>query len=200
MLLFAAILAALTSVSLPWLAGRGLLLAMTALYAASLLAVLIALLPMGRMALPALALRGAGWKPVVLGSLGTVALSVAVSEIGPELEGMKQIAELVRTPEAVVASVLVLGGLAPLAEELAFRGLLYGWIEGRWGVRPAFTVSAIAFAAAHFDPTFAYMVAVLPLALLFSWLRWRTNSLLPSLVAHIVNNTFAVLSAAWLGS
>jgi len=40
---------------------------------------------------------------------------------------------------------------------------------------------------------------VLPLGFLFGWLRRRTNSLLPSLVAHIANNGFAVLSAAFLG-
>jgi membrane protease YdiL (CAAX protease family) len=31
-------------------------------------------------------------------------------------------------------------------------------------------------------------------------LRRRTNSLMPSLVSHIVNNGFAVLSAAYLSS
>jgi len=33
---------------------------------------------------------------------------------------------------------------------------------------------------------------------LFGWLRRRTDSLAPSLVSHIVNNGFAVLSAAFL--
>jgi membrane protease YdiL (CAAX protease family) len=30
----------------------------------------------------------------------------------------------------------VLAVLAPLVEELVFRGLLYGWIAGRWGSVP----------------------------------------------------------------
>jgi membrane protease YdiL (CAAX protease family) len=79
-----------------------------------------------------------------------------------------------------------------------FRGLLYGWIESRWGSIVALVVSSLAFAGAHYEP--AHIILVLPLGFLFGWLRRRTNSLVPSLVSHIVNNGFAVLSAAFLGS
>ena len=80
--------------------------------------------------------------------------------------------------------------LAPLVEELVFRGLLYGWLAGRWGTVAAWIVSSLAFAAAHVEP--AHIILVLPLGLWFGWLRRRTNSLWPSLVAHMVNNGFAV--------
>jgi membrane protease YdiL (CAAX protease family) len=33
---------------------------------------------------------------------------------------------------------------------------------------------------------------------LFGWLRQRTDSLLPSLVAHIANNGLALVAAAYL--
>jgi len=82
-------------------------------------------------------------------------------------------------------------------EELVFRGLLYGWIAGRWGTVPAWLVSSVAFALAHYEP--AHILLVLPLGLLFGYLRRRTDSLLPSLAAHIFNNGFAVLAAAFLG-
>ncbi len=198
MLLFLAVLAGGVAITVPFLADYGLLGAMAALYVACLVAVAVAVLPMGRAAQPALALRPTSWKPVVFGSLGTIALSVAVSQIGPELEGMKVVSELVSTPGSLLGTVFVLAAMAPLAEELIFRGLLYGWIESRWGWRPALVVSAFAFAIAHFDPT--YMLLVLPLGFLFSWLRWKTNSLLPSFVAHVVNNGFAVMMVVAAGS
>ena len=72
-----------------------------------------------------------------------------------------------------------------------------GW-RGRWNSGVAWIVSSLAFAAAHYEP--AHIVLVLPLGLLFGWLRRRTDSLVPSLVAHMVNNGFAVLSAAYLSS
>ena len=195
-LLFAAVLATTVALMVPSLAGQGPLPGMAALYGAGLLAVVVAVLPMRWQALPALAIRSAPRRPIILGVLGTLALSIGVSQIGPEVESMKQMAELVRTPDALAASLFLLAGMAPLVEELIFRGVIYGWIEGRWGARMALPVSAFAFAAAHFEP--AYMLLVLPLGFLFSWLRWRTNSLLPSIVAHMANNAFAVLSVVWL--
>ena len=32
----------------------------------------------------------------------------------------------------------------------------------------------------------------------FGWLRWRTGSLVPTIVAHIINNTIAVSAASFL--
>lgn len=173
----------------------GKLIAIGVLYGVGLVAIVVAAAPMGPAAVPALAIRGAGWRPIVLGIVGTLAVSIAVSRFGPEVKGMEEVQEIVRQPHALVASILLLGVLAPLVEELIFRGLVYGWLEGRWGWPVAFVVSSLAFAAAHFER--AHVIDVLPLGLLFGWLRRRTGSLLPSLAAHIVNNGFAVISVAY---
>ncbi|MGE5150471.1 MAG: type II CAAX prenyl endopeptidase Rce1 family protein [Rhodospirillaceae bacterium] len=39
---------------------------------------------------------------------------------------------------------------------------------------------------------------MLPLGFLFGWLRRRTDSLLPSLFSHVMNNGFALLAAVYL--
>ncbi|WP_428670607.1 lysostaphin resistance A-like protein [Reyranella sp.] len=165
-----------------------------AFFAIGFLALVVAVAPLGRAALPALGLRPANWKYVVFGPLATLALSVAVSQLGIEPQGMKKVIEFV--PEQVIPSLLLLAVLAPIVEELVFRGLIYGWIAGRWGTMAGFIVSSLAFAAAHFEP--AHIVLVLPLGLLFGWMRRRTDSLLPSLVCHILNNGFALLAAVYL--
>ncbi len=200
LLLFLAALAVL-GVALRLLVGPnlmdlGMLGILGAFYGVLLCSVVVAVAPLGSAARQALGLRGAGWRPVVAGVVGTVVLSVAVSKIGPEVKGMQAVEELVREPHALLPSVLLLGVLAPVVEELIFRGLLYGWIAGRWGTIPAWLVSSIAFAVAHYEP--AHIILVLPLGLLFGYLRRRTDSLLPSIAAHIVNNGFAVLAAAYL--
>jgi uncharacterized protein len=188
------------------------LLLTAVLYGAAIAAVLVAVAPLGRGALTAIALAPAAWRPIVLGSLGTLGLSIAASQLGPEVQGMKQVETLVREPGVLLPSVVLLGGLAPLAEELVFRGLLYGWIEGfwtwaarrsvslpgHWASIVAWLASSFLFAAAHYEP--AHIILVLPLGLLFGWLRRHTRSLLPSLVAHIVNNSFAVLSLVYINA
>jgi membrane protease YdiL (CAAX protease family) len=166
-------------------------------FGAAAAAVLVAVMPLGRDALPALGFVPVGWRSIVFGSLATLALSVAVSLVGPQPESLKEAVEVMRGATMLWASIAVFGLLAPLAEELIFRGLLFGWLEGRWNARMAWIVSSLAFAAAHIDR--AHIVLVLPLGLLFGWLRWRTGSLLPSLAAHAINNSAAVLAARFAG-
>jgi membrane protease YdiL (CAAX protease family) len=199
LLLFGAALGAFGSLTWWFLRGHphGLIGIFALSYAALLLSVVLAVLPMGRAAAPALGLREAGWRYALFGALGTLALSVAVSAIGPQPEGMKQVLELAQDRAKLLPSLFAFGVLAPVVEELIFRGLLYGWVESRWGSMWALVVSSLAFGYAHVEPL--HIVMVLPLGFLFGWLRRRTNSLAPSVVAHIVNNSFAVLSAAYLG-
>jgi membrane protease YdiL (CAAX protease family) len=175
---------------------NGMLAILGAFFLIGLLAVIVAVAPLGRAALPALGLRPAPWRYAVLGALGTLVLSVAVSQLGIEPEGMKEVVGFVREPHQLLRSLLLLAVLAPLVEELVFRGLVYGWITGRWGSLAGWIVSSLLFAAAHVE--LKHVVLVLPLGLLFGWLRRRTDSLLPSLFSHIVNNGFALLAAVYL--
>lgn len=166
-------------------------------FTVGLLALALAVMPLGRInALRALGFRPVGWRPLVLGVLGTLALSVAVSQSGLQPEGMKQAMNVSREPSQFVAALLVIAVLAPLVEELVFRGLFYGWLEGCWNSGVALIVSSLAFAAAHFEPS--HILLVLPLGLFFGYLRRRTDSILPSLVSHMVNNGFAIVAAAFI--
>jgi hypothetical protein len=178
------------------LPNREMLTVLGAFFLIGLLAVIVAVAPLGKAAFPALGLRPAHWKYPVFGALGTLFLSVAVSQIGIEPQGMKQVIEVVREPHELILSLLLLSFLAPIVEELVFRGLLYGWVTGRWGSTAGLVVSSLAFALAHWEP--AHVILVLPLGFLFGWLRRRTDSLLPSLFSHIVNNGFALLAAVYL--
>ena len=170
-------------------------------FGVGLLAVVVAVAPLGSAALPALGFRAASWRILLLGTLATAAVSIAVSQLGIEPQGVKQAMKVAREPAAFLATLALLAGLAPLVEELVFRGLLYGWLAGRWGGgrwggAVAVVGSSVAFAAAHVE--LAHVVLVLPLGLVFGWLRWRSGSLWPSLVAHMFNNGLAVVAAAYL--
>ena len=182
-----------------WLIGNhGMLPMLTIFFVSGLLALAGAMVPLGWQALPALGFRPVGWRPIVLGAVGALVVSVAVTQFGLEPEGVKQAMELARDPASFAASLAVMAILAPVVEETVFRGLLYGWVAGRWGRVAAWLVSSLLFAAAHVEP--AHAILVLPLGLWFGWLRRQTDSLWPSLVAHMANNGLAVVAAALLGS
>jgi hypothetical protein len=81
--------------------------------------------------------------------------------------------------------------LPPLCEELAFRGGLQSALAGRRSPARAIGLSALAFAAFHLDPV--RLPGVLLLGLGFGWLTWRTGSIWPAVLAHVVNNGAGVL-------
>lgn len=85
--------------------------------------------------------------------------------------------------------------LAPLVEELLFRGVLLSSLIPRCGVALAALLSATAFAAIHL-PGLAWQWYALPELLLLgvalAWLRLRYRSLWPSVLAHGANNALAL--------
>jgi membrane protease YdiL (CAAX protease family) len=82
--------------------------------------------------------------------------------------------------------------LAPIVEELLFRGLLYRYLRGRVGVVAAVVISALVFAVLHvvIPPLFVMGIVLAVLA-------ERTGSLWPGIVLHATNNGLVVL-ALWL--
>lgn len=80
--------------------------------------------------------------------------------------------------------------LAPIGEEVYFRGRLMGAMEKDWGKNWSLWVSSGLFAGMHFS------VIALPIYFFFGWvlgsLRQRSGSLVPSILCHAVNNGLAV--------
>ena len=87
---------------------------------------------------------------------------------------------------------LVVGLLAPLVEEMVFRGAilrsLLRWKENPW---VGIVISALLFALIHMNP--AQMPHAFLIGLLLGWMYYRTDSIVPGVVYHWVNNTVAYI-------
>lgn len=82
--------------------------------------------------------------------------------------------------------------VAPLAEELFFRGLVLRSHLAGYSLTAAVWISAVLFALAHLNLWQA--AAALPLGLGYAWLSLRTGSLLPGILSHMtVNFTYNFL-------
>lgn len=76
--------------------------------------------------------------------------------------------------------------VAPLAEEIFFRGFMLRGYLGRYSITKAVWASAAVFALFHLNPW--QMVAAFPLGLGFAWLFLRTGSLIPGILSHAMAN------------
>ena len=89
-------------------------------------------------------------------------------------------------------SMLLLGVfLVPIAEEIFFRGVLYQWMRDRLGVWIAIPGSALIFGLLHGEISVADATFVM--GLILAWFYERSNSLWPSIIIHIVNNSLKLL-------
>ncbi len=98
-------------------------------------------------------------------------------------------------PWAILALVIV----APVTEELLFRGLILTGFLPRYGPARAIAYTAILFAICHWNP---YQLAVgLMMGAFLGWLLVRTRSLWPCMLMHaLFNSNFfltALLRDAW---
>lgn len=84
--------------------------------------------------------------------------------------------------------------VAPLGEELFYRGLVFGGLS-QWGFFPAALVSSVLFALSHVDAATVIPFAFVGLAM--CWLYWRSGTLWDAIVFHVLFNslTFILLLA-----
>ena len=108
-------------------------------------------------------------------------------------EGLRQIHEVMSGPHDL-SFFITLGFvclLGPVVEELIFRGALWRLIEKFIDKHYALFITSILFAAAHSDPE--HIIAVFPIGLWVGWLRLRSESIYPSILAHVINNSIVSL-------
>lgn len=84
--------------------------------------------------------------------------------------------------------------LAPVAEEFIFRGYIQEYLRQRFKGEVTVIVSALIFALFH---PLEYFPQIFVVGVFLSALREYTNSILPGIVVHALNNTLAVLSVVF---
>jgi membrane protease YdiL (CAAX protease family) len=100
---------------------------------------------------------------------------------------------LFRDPLSVALLVVAAVVLAPLAEEVFYRGVVFGWLRGRLGLAAAAALSGLLFGAAHFDLTLLLPLAAVGagLAVLYD----RARSIWPCYLAHACLNAISLALA-----
>jgi membrane protease YdiL (CAAX protease family) len=128
-----------------------------------------------------------GWL-VQMGSFKALTFLNQTPEIQPAVQALKE--SVVWYDHAMLALVAIL--MAPLAEEMLFRGILYPAIKQAGYPKLGLWITSVAFAAVHGHlPSF---LSLLLLALMLVWIYEYTQNLLAPIIAHACFNAFNFIS------
>jgi membrane protease YdiL (CAAX protease family) len=107
---------------------------------------------------------------------------------------------LLGSPSGLVMFWLSLVVIAPVSEEIIFRGFLFrGWSASRLGAVGALVLTSLIFASLHVQYTVPGMIEVFAGGLLLGVARWRTGSTVLAILLHatwnLVNGALVMMVA-----
>jgi membrane protease YdiL (CAAX protease family) len=147
-----------------------------------------------------------GFHPLLLPALvpAVIGTSIALMELGTVQEMVMPMPSLLvdffedafAGGQSSIGSWVLAVAVAPVMEELLFRGVMLRGLLRRWPGPHAVLLTALIFALFHANPW--QFVAPLVLGLFFGWLTLRSGSLWPAIFAHALNNATALTAMALL--
>ena len=111
------------------------------------------------------------------------------SELAGLPDNMKDVFEQMMNNPLGIISIVV---MAPLVEELLFRGAIQGYLMRKWKMPYlGIIVSSLIFGVVHGNPAQIPFAFVVGMAL--GWMYYLTGSLIPGMLMHFINNGSSVL-------
>lgn len=86
--------------------------------------------------------------------------------------------------------IICISILGPILEELLFRGAITKVLLRKYAPLKAILLSGLLFGLFHINP--AQVISATLFGFVFAWLYYKTRSLIPCILIHIINNSLSV--------
>ncbi len=148
-----------------------------------------------------LALRWPSWRSFAV-CLGLTALLLLLADFVTAQSGRDVIPDFMTgiyasSLEAGIGFFILLGitliVLAPLSEEIVFRGFFFRGLMSGFGPFPAILITAAIWSVMHVQYELFFMAQILAFGIFLGWMRWRSDSLILVMIVHAVINTLALV-------
>ena len=136
------------------------------------------------------------WSPVSSSYLFFSALAVLTCGfvVSALAELMKWIPNIMEQSFDILQSgwggILAIAVIGPVLEELLFRGAITKALLQQYSPTKAILLSAFLFGVFHINP--AQILPAFLIGILFAWTYYKTASLIPCILMHILNNSLSV--------
>lgn len=113
-----------------------------------------------------------------------------------QFQGMNEILNPL-TEGNLFIMVLTIGIVAPFAEEFLFRGVIYRTLSKNISIPVTIIIQGVLFGIYHGNLIQGVYASLL--GIIFGFITHKTQSLWPAIIAHMTNNTIAVIIPAVMG-
>ena len=127
-------------------------------------------------------------KWIGIGFVSYIAFAIAYSLIFGSPEQDDFTGELGPVPMQILLIVI----LAPLAEEVCFRGMLFGGFRTRFPLPVAAIGAGLVFGILHFSTGISAVPQLIVLGAIFAVVYEKTESIWPPIIFHMINNAYAL--------
>lgn len=93
---------------------------------------------------------------------------------------------------SIILSIITVGIIAPFTEEFLFRGVIFNTLSKKISIKWTIIIQAILFGVFHFNLVQGVYATLL--GLVFGYITYKTKSLWPAVIIHMVNNTIATIA------
>lgn len=133
-------------------------------------------------------------QPLIL-FLGWLNSFVPVPDVMREMQDSmaELISKFLKTENVLLLGIVHIGIVPAVCEEVMYRGYIMRALEKSWGITAAILISGLIFGAYHLQ-----LSNILPLATLgifLAYLTYVSNSIIPAMIAHFVNNGGQVMAS-----
>ncbi len=98
-----------------------------------------------------------------------------------------------RQPFSLGEELVAFGLLAPLCEELLFRGAMFSALLRRWGIATAVIVPSLLWGLIHAHAAWWFALSVAGSGALLAMVRWKGGSIYPPMALHAAFNLLVTL-------
>lgn len=136
------------------------------------------------------------WSPIsttylalsIIICLATIVIVEYVQSLMPWLPNiMEQTFDILQAGWLGILCISIFG---PIIEELVFRGAITRVLLKKYNPTKAIIISALIFGIIHINPV--QVITATLIGLLLGWIYYKTASLIPCILIHIVNNSLSV--------
>jgi membrane protease YdiL (CAAX protease family) len=111
--------------------------------------------------------------------------------IEPRFPELAELARLPQSQPAMFLSLIIIVVVAPVTEELFFRGFLFTNVRAYWGFPLTIVMTSLYYAALHLGTSIIPPLLMFPYGLITGLVRERYGSVKPAIYLHVIWNLIA---------